>query len=185
MRAFLLSFISPLGRCARRAFWWRQMLLAVLLWPSVRYACYHGLMMFGGNTVMTWLSNIPTSLAQTFLPALMTSTAAEVGASFAFSSLVEREHLYNYTPTGFEIIPGIPALLCYAFALLAGWSSLALMLRRLRDTRFGYWALPFCLPVCWFLLVDSWGPKPMGDLQTTILCIPVIASLICAVLPSR
>ncbi len=35
MRAFLLSFLSPSGRIARWAFWWRQLLLAAVGIPLI------------------------------------------------------------------------------------------------------------------------------------------------------
>ncbi len=184
MRAFLLSFISPLGRCPRGAFWWRQLLLAVLLYPCCNVSAYSGVKMFGeGITQAVCL--IPPLLAQCFAPTCLGSAYGTVeGAVVGYYC-----ELRHYTPTGFELYPGIPALLCFVVALLAAWSSLALMLKRLRDTRAGLRALPLCLTLCWGLPLACsdkiFGTSVAEGVTIAAFGIPLLASVILSLLPSR
>ncbi len=183
MRAFLLSFLSPCGRIRRWPFWWRQLLLAVLLWFSTRIACYTGLLMFGSDAFgMKLASSLPPILSQFFAPTALASALSSIESWVYFYYLVEAK---GTPPTGLGLGSGLTALLCYSIALLAGWSSLTLMLRRLRDTRVGLWGLPFCLTLLWVIPL-LFAYVPIGD---EILLIPfalsLIATLILALLPSR
>ncbi len=186
MKTLLRSFLTPCGRIGILGFWWRQLLLAALLYPCCNVSAYSGVKMFGeGITPVMYL--IPSLLAQCFAPTCL-SSAYGAGEGAIYGYYCELRH---HAPTGFELYPGIPALFCYLVALLAAWSSLALMLRRLRDTRVGLWALPLCLTLCWGL------PMPLCEgisdfetcfpesLQIAAFGIPLIASLILALLPSR
>ncbi len=128
---------------------------------------------------------IPPLLAQCFAATCL-SSACGAGEGAVYGYYCELRH---HAPTGFELYPGIPALLCYVVALLAAWCSLALMLRRLRDTRAGLRALPLCLPLCWGLPLACsdkiFGTSVAGGLTIAAIGIPLIATIVFALLPGR
>ncbi len=179
-----LSFLRPCGRIGRWPFWWRQLLLATLLYPCCNVSSFSGVKMFGSD-IMQVVSLIPPLLAQCFAPTCLSSVWSSVEGTVYACYWVE----FHHAPMGLVLWPGIPALLCYIVALLAAWSSLALMLRRLRDTRAGLRALPLCLPLIWvapFLIYERVSDKLMNEgFAMAAFCLPLIASLILSLLPSR
>ncbi len=184
MRSFFLSFLTPCGRIARLSFWWRQLLLAALLYPCCNVSTFSGVKMFGSD-IMQVVSLVPPLMAQSFAPTCLSSVLSSVEGTVYACYWVK----FHHAPMGLVLWPGLPALLCYTLALLAGWSGLALMLRRQRDTRVGLWALPLCLPLIWvapFLIYERVSDKLMNEgLAIAAFCLPLIASLIISLLPSK
>ncbi len=184
MKRLLLSFLSPCGRIGIGGFWWRQLLLILPLYFCTFHASYPTLLMFGGSS--GWVTNAcfaPAILAQA-APAGWFSALAWGVANFQFLQVWENVYHYQYTPTGWNWAQGSLALLCLAAAMLLTWSSFALVLRRLRDTRVGLWVLPLCLTALWAAALGALGY--INDwFSDAVICIPVLVALIVSFLPSR
>ncbi len=82
--------------------------------------------------------------------------------------------------------------LSFALVLLLVWSSLAFVLRRLRDTRPGLLLLPLCLPFLWWMIAYA-CIKPFGwrvfqeyrSVADTLFWVFCLTSFICTCLPAR
>ncbi len=140
------SFGSPGGRIGRLGFWWRQGVLALILFAGTLLyhagdRLHHGRLFFQAVLEPVWA----------VVSACVTHFIAFLGGYEA------AEHLT--TPLLCEPVLPVPSQGC-AMAMLvlgvllliaASWGCVALMLRRLRDTHLGLWWLPAYL--LWWLLV--------------------------------
>ncbi len=183
MKKLILSFISPCGRIGIGGFWWRQLALAVPFYLCLFWSYYGSSLMFGRGRTLDYVHALPAALAQAF-----PSTIVGVGfASFNgyYCYLADCMEFFRadgtaYVPGGWEWPFGILVALTYPLALLLAWCSFALVLRRLRDTRFGLRALPLCLAAFWMVGLNAISPSlaPAGLLSC-------LASLILGCWPSR
>ncbi len=178
----LSSFFSPCGRIGIGGFWWRQLLLALPLYLCLYHAHYSFERMFDlGNA---GISALPLLLAQACPPAFASAGLGVGSATFRFTVEWENIHLYQYSPTGWEMQPGLTATLCLLAASLLAWCSFALVLRRLRDTRPGLWPLPLCLAALWWYGAGFLGYR-WDWLRDILFALPLIASFIFTCLPSH
>ncbi len=92
-------------------------------------------------------------------------------------------HLRHTQPVDYFIIEHCELVMVLALVLLllALWCSFALILRRLRDTRPGLWALPLCLPGLWLLGIEL---LPLEGMLQSYLWYALLAHVV-FLLPSR
>ncbi len=176
-QSLLPSFCSLRGRVSPLAFWWRQLVLIVPLWLGTYGACLAGKqgLLFGLADDVAVLSVLmsqlcPTSLLAAALPCVELHYAGAGAAPWGLS-------------LG-SVAASLLALFCLALSLFAAWCSLALVLRRLRDSRPGLWTLPLCLSLLWaqFIMLTAQRPVWLDDaLVLLVLLIPAL----CACLPGR
>ncbi len=192
MKKILLSFLSPCGRMGVAAYWKRQLLLFVLMGFCFAPNLTNALQMFGEDSLWLNIFYAPALLGQgnPFLLGVMLAATDQVQLLHRMAEAV------NSSPTGWELGSGLAFIGLLLLALLAGWSSLALLLRRLRDTRLGLWALPFCLPLLWLVLLSlaTIYAVPEDDTEaylialrrfSTLMPIPFLFPLILSSLPGR
>ncbi len=187
MNSLLQHFLTPCGRVGRAAFWKRQALLALLLYPSIILTTlsYEALCSNSG-----WLIDA-LLLFGASAGCLLTLGAVWLALVTLFAS-------FGLAPALVHVPESVPTLvwpmlvLCSALVLLATWSSLALVLRRLRDTRPGLWLLPLCLPLVWWIVgsacLKSLGWSALQEYHVVVyglfwFC--CLTSIICTCLPSR
>ncbi len=186
------SFLSPCGRVGVAAYWKRQLLLFVLTGFCTFPNLMNALQMFGEDSL--WLKALyaPALLGQGN-PFLLGVTLAATDQAQLLHRMAEAA---NNSPTGWEPGPGLAFIGLLLLALLVGWSSFALLLRRLRDTRVGLWALPFCLPLLGLALLslatiyavpddDTEAYLSAIDVFATLMPIPFLLPLILTSLPGR
>ncbi len=189
MNSLLLQYLTPCGRASRSVFWKRQALLALLLYPAILLS------------VLSFNAVSPESgwLIQVLLLCVATAGCVlSLGA--AFGALVTLFFL-SWGGMPAELQPfyeASPALLwplfalSFALVLLLVWSSLAFVLRRLRDTRPGLLLLPLCLPFLWWMIAFT-CIKPLGwrvfqeyrSVADTLFWVFCLTSFICTCLPAR
>ncbi len=171
----LLSFCSPCGRMAPRAFWWRQLLLIFPLYLGTYGACLAGKYV-PGLAVLDETAVISVLLTQLCPPCFLASGLACVKVHYAGIAS---------TAPGLGLLASpLLALFCLLVSLLAAWCCFALVLRRLRDSRPGLWTLPLCLSILWtqFIMLTAHRPVWLDDaLIILVLLVPVL----CISLPSR
>ncbi len=175
--AFLLSFCSPCGRIAPLAFWWRQFLLIFPLYLCTRYACLVGQSMQGQVWgLLDEASVLSVLLTQLCPPGLYASGLACLGVHYAGE--------FSHAPVFISTCLPAAGLLCLLLSLLAAWCCLALVLRRLRDARFGLLALPLCLTLPWtqFIMLTMHRPVWLDD---ALLLLVFFVAMLCLCLPSR
>ncbi len=146
MKKLILSFISPCGRIGIGGFWWRQVVLAMMLF--VGELLYHA-----GDRLHHGRLFFQSALERVFA-----LDSACVTSFIGFQCGYEAAE--NLTaPLLLEPVVPVPSQTCSMAMLLLGtllwigvsWCSLALIIRRLRDTRLGLWWMPVFL--LWWQLV--------------------------------
>ncbi len=144
MKRYLLSWLSPCGRIGVGRYWKRQILLAILTAVCTSPNLAMALQLFDRDSLWQGLCYLPALPGQGNPLLLSMMFAANDQAYVLLNIHSSGDPTCSWEP-GTAILYASLLLL----ALLAGWSSFALLLRRLRDTRPGLWAFPFCLPMLW------------------------------------
>ncbi len=166
MRKFLLSFFSPCGRLGRLGFWWRQLALAPLiflggfasslgaLWQA--HACVFSMLPKEGAPLNDVAAVAEIICCETF-PNMLAAGWGGVEAEYMVPKLLA------HPDAAAPLTPESLVLIGLALLLPVAWCTLALTLRRLRDTRPGLWLLPLCFALPWVALVDACtdAPKPV------------------------
>ncbi len=186
MKAFLLSFLTPRGRIGIGAYWWRQLVLALPLYPCSFFSAVAYMSMFRSGFIFELVMFLPLSLAQGNPLTLFSSFHGAGDASFAYSArwhMAMENHPCVPPLTGWQLLPGLLGLLCILLAILLGWCSFALLLRRLRDAGVSLWLLPCFLTACWvFWAVGTDAPAAVC---CCALFLPLIASIFFSCLPTQ
>ncbi len=182
MNQLILSFLSPRGSIGIGGYWWRQLLLSLPIYPCMFISTASCMHMF--PTRCELLPMLLLALAQGNPLTLFSACCGVWDADFAYYGTWKLA-MENGELPGWQWMPGLTMLFSYALGILAAWCSFALVLRRLRDTRAGLWALPCCLPLFWGLAAAAIPfdpPRWLGSgLLLSLLLIPLVISL----LPSR
>ncbi len=151
MKQLLLSFFSPYGRLDALAFWWRSLVLALLLFPCMYALTYYGAITHRGvgNSGMGDL----LVFTQLTLPTLVSSILGYFGGDEAGTSAVQ------LNVEGLKLCVGFELPLAILMGLLLTWSQAVIALKRVRDTRWGTPLLLGCLPC-------------FGPLSAIVYCLP-------------
>ncbi len=133
-------------------------MLAALLYPAAYVMVYEA-------TWMSWsvggrFADVALMLAQ---PSPVGLLSVLVASDDARQDVLMSDGWAPDAFPGFELTPGLVA--ASLFVLLMMWCSFALVLRRLRDTRAGLWAFPFCLPAVWSWLVFVASGNPFFSIM--------------------
>ncbi len=193
MLSFLRSFCTLNGRLNRRGYWYRQILLALLLLPCGNIATTFADHLIGGHGNIILMG--PPLLLLQFSP-LSLLTFLGGGSLESSLPLISRESLEGLEET-IPTLGQLLMLLAGGLAILPTWCAASLTLRRLRDTRLSPACLLLCLPMLWLIplgtvveLIAEFTPAGSGtcDLElilNLILCIPLLLGTFFTSLPSR
>ncbi len=138
MQTLLLSFVSPSGRLDPVAFWWRCLLLALGLYPCAYALNYYDTIAHcgvGGSGIGDLLI-----FAQLSLPALISTLLAYFGGYEAGVSAVQ------LNVEGSALCGGYELPIALLMSLLLAWCQAVIVIKRVRDTRWGIPLLLACLP---------------------------------------
>ncbi len=173
MKSLFLSFLSPCGRIGNAGFWWRQLLVAVLLCPASAWLAH----------TLTWMKwGAWSDFAPVPFSFMQVSPLAYLPSALAGSEAVNDVRLSDgWAPDTLAGVHLSPALLVGALLVcLLSWCSFALSLRRLRDSRTGLYLLPLCLPAwCSSLAYDvfewSYDSRLILRAVVTLLSVAVLS----------